>query len=476
MKLAIAAAALLLNCGAALAGDYALLSMHYSADQFVPHIRFDGVIASGDAAGLGALFERTLGCEQTCPGPSAVLTLNSVGGNYLEAQAIADLLRTHHVATVIETDQSCYGACVVAFTGGSALTASGTIAPDRTVVPGAKVVLNNFAEPHQALAPAILAQGIDSVLGGTPAELEALASAGNWGLSPMVDPYLSGMMSSALNLANPEGLYFMSARLPAIARADIEPAQAVAVLNACSYVIAHHERQTPIDMIEQPDPGFIESFDPSGGGAPLMGYQVSDMDDFSFCGTRATNVAFDTIALYSVDDKGLHKVDALTVQSHMLLDPWMPLADIEAIFTPVVAAARFESAAKVFLTQGGEAMLDNPLGVKTLYQDKYRRISSFGDLMIYEQAGDAGLFDAAVAHMKSPAIIRPQLNEMPSITTLQGTYADSGNGVAMMAFDDMNDAVVRIELGKPWDDLTADEWSFVAQFECGVVIGNLNLE
>ena len=65
---------------------------------------------------------------------------------------------------------------------------------------------------------------------------------------------------------------------------------------------------------------------------------------------------------------------------------------------------------------------------------------------------------------------------MPKITTLQGTYADSGNGVAMMAFDEQNDAIVRIELGKPWDELSADEWSFVAQFECGLVIGNLNLE
>ena len=320
MKLAIAAAALLLNCGAALAGDYAVLSMHYSADQFVPHIRFDGVIAPGDAAGLGALFERTLGCDQTCAGASAVLTLNSVGGNFVEAQAIADLLRAHHVATVIETDQSCYGACVVAFTGGTALTANGTIAPDRTVVPGAKVVLNNFAEPHQALAPAILAEGIDSVLGGTPTELEAHATAGTWGLSPMVAPYLNGMMSSALNLANPEGLYFMSARLPAIARAEIAPAQAIAVLNTCAYMIARHERQTPIDMIEQPDPGFIESFDPTGSGEPLMGYQVTDMDDFSFCGTRATNAAFDTIALYSVDDKGLHKVDGLIVGSYFKRD------------------------------------------------------------------------------------------------------------------------------------------------------------
>jgi hypothetical protein len=68
------------------------------------------------------------------------------------------------------------------------------------------------------------------------------------------------------------------------------------------------------------------------------------------------------------------------------------------------------------------------------------------------------------------------LSEMPNITTLRGTYADSRNGVAIMAFDDMDDAVVRIELGKPWDDLNADEWSFVAQFECGIVLGNLNLE
>ena len=96
--------------------------------------------------------------------------------------------------------------------------------------------------------------------------------------------------------------------------------------------------------------------------------------------------------------------------------------------------------------------------------------------MIYEQSGATGLFEGAVAFMKGPAITKPTLSVSPNITTLHGVYADSGNGVAIMAFDATNDAVMRIEPGKPWGELTEQEWTFVAQFECGLVISNLNLE
>ena len=121
-------------------------------------------------------------------------------------------------------------------------------------------------------------------------------------------------------------------------------------------------------------------------------------------------------------------------------------------------------------------MKANPLDIKILYQDKYRRISSFGDIMIYEQAGESDLFDTAIDYMKGPQLTKVHLSEKPNIVTLHGTYADSGDGLAMMAFDEMDAATVRIELGKPWDKLTAEELSFVARFECGIVLGNLNLE
>jgi len=476
MKLVIAATALLLTGGAAFAGDFALLSMQYSRDQFVPHIRFDGIITPGDAAALSALFERALGCDRTCQGSSAVLTLNSFGGNYVEAQAIAEVLRMHHVATVIEADQSCYDACVVAFTGGSAFGAGDGIAPDRTVVPGAEVVLNNFAEPHEALAPAILAHGIDAVLGGNPTELEALAAAGAWNLSSFVISYQTGSMSTPLDLANPEGLYFMSARLPWIDSAAFAPVQATAMLDACSFLIARHERQTPIDMSAQIESDFMKNFDPAGSGEPLMGYQLTDMDDFSFCGTIASDTSFSTIALYAQDGATLTEVDSLQLEPFMLLDPWTRLTDLEAIFVAAVSDARFESTGRVFLPHSGAAITANPLDSKTIYQDKYRRISSFSDIMIYEQAGSSDLFDAAIDYMEGPQLTKTQLSEMPDITTLHGTYADSGNGLSMMAFDGMDAATVRIELGKPWDKLSAEELAFIVRLECGIVLGNLSLE
>jgi hypothetical protein len=475
MKLSIAIAALMFNCGGAFAGDYALLSMQYSADQFVPHIRFDGIIVPGDAQRLAALFERTLGCDQTCPGPSAVLTLNSVGGNFVEAQAIADLLHAHHVATVIEADQSCYGACAIAFSGGSALGADGAIVPDRTVVPGAHIAVSNFNQPHEGLAHAILAHGIDTVLGGTPAELEALANSGQWRISSIVSPFLNGMMDWGLDLANAEGIYILDARLPTFPRADIEPVQATAVLNACSYLIARHEGQTPGDMIEQPDLPFIESLS-TEAGETLMGYEVSGMEDFSFCGTPATNAPFETIGLYNLDDGGLHEVDSHNVELAMLLDPYLRLGDLESVFAPYVEDAHFESSGLVYLTHENESLAGNPFGIETLYRDKYRRISRVGDIMIYEQAGGAGLFEAAAAYMKGPAIIKSQLSESPGITTLSGRYADSGNRVLMMAFDGQNDVTVRVEFGKPQNELSAEEWSFVAQYECGLVLVDLNLE
>jgi hypothetical protein len=476
MKLAMTAAALLLSCGSAFAGNFALLSMQYSADQFVPHIRYDGIIAPGDAKALASLLERTLGCDETCTGSSAVLTFNSVGGDFVEAQAMARLLATRHVATVIEADQSCYGACTIAFTGGSALGSDGAIVPDRTVVPGARIAVSNFNQPHEGLAQAILAHGIDKVLGGTPAELEALAVSGQWGVSSSISPFLNGMMEGGLDLTNPEGLFLLGARLPAIPRADIEPAQDIAVLNACSYLIARHEQQTPGDMFEQPDPGFIQSLPAKTKGEALMGFSVSDMDDFNFCGTPASSSPFESIGLYTQDGDGIRMVDSQQVELFMLLDPYTRLSELETVFAPYIEDAHFESSGMISLTGDGEGMSRAQLGVQTLYQDKYRRISSAGDLMVYEQSGGTGLFEGAVAFMKGPAIAEPSLSASPNITTLSGTYADSGNGIAMMAFDGSNDAVMRIELGKPWGELTAQEWTFVAQFECGLVIANLNLE
>ena len=121
-------------------------------------------------------------------------------------------------------------------------------------------------------------------------------------------------------------------------------------------------------------------------------------------------------------------------------------------------------------------MKANPLDIKILYQDKYRRISSFGDIMIYEQAGSSDLFDTAIDYMKGPQLTKVQLTEKPNIVTLHGTYADSGNGLAMVAFDEMDAATVRIELGNPWGTLSAEELDFLARFECGIVVGNLSLE
>ena len=475
MKLAIAATALLLTGSSAFAGDFALLSMQYSADQFVPQIRFDGIIASGDADELSALLGRTLGCDQTCQGSSAVLTLNSVGGNYVEAQAIADLLRAHHVATVIEADQSCQGACVVSFTGGSALGSEGAIVPDRTVVPGARLAVGNFNQPHEGLAGTILAHGIDAVLGGTPAELAALANSGQWGLSTSVNPFLDGMMEGGLDLATANGLYLMGARLPVIARQDIEPDTATAVLNACSYLIARHENQTPDDMIEQPDLPFVENF-PVKHGDALMGYGVSGMEDFSFCGTPASQLQFETIALYAQDEAGIHEVDSSKIDLGMLLDPFLPLGDLQPVFGPVIREAHFESSGLIYLTHENESLTGNPFGIVTLYQDKYRRISSVGDIRIYEQAGGAGLYEAAVAYMEGAAIIKSQLSASPGITTASGTHADSRNAMTMIAFDGQNDVTVRIELGKPRSKLSPEERSFLAQYECALVLVDLSLE
>jgi len=105
------------------AADMWLVSNHFSAERFVPHLHYSGPVMEGDAEALASLFDEVLECDVSAlpaeGGNCAVLTLSSPGGNYIEGLKLALLLRERAVATVVEAGTSCYSACAFAFLGGS---------------------------------------------------------------------------------------------------------------------------------------------------------------------------------------------------------------------------------------------------------------------------------------------------------------------------------------------------------------------
>lgn len=84
-------------------------------------IRLTGQIAPGDAARLEELLisDSLLTCvkETYCP-YSAVLSLNSPGGNLAEALRLAEVVRKYQLVTVLEKNAVCASSCVYPFVSG----------------------------------------------------------------------------------------------------------------------------------------------------------------------------------------------------------------------------------------------------------------------------------------------------------------------------------------------------------------------
>ena len=118
------------------------------------HIRLTGPIEEGDAEKL----QKILG--ESDRWTTAVVSLNSPGGDYRAGLALSDLILTNNLRTFVDEGDQCLSACALAFLGGrQEFLRNITWTPSRYVHAGAKVGFHAPFNTEYPNAPGLNTQG-----------------------------------------------------------------------------------------------------------------------------------------------------------------------------------------------------------------------------------------------------------------------------------------------------------------------------
>lgn len=458
---------LTLLTSSALGGEFSILSMHHSSDHFVPHLRFDGVIQTGDAEYLTDMLENMPRCRQSCEGATAVLSLDSAGGNYIEAMAMAALLRRERVATVVGAEAVCFSACLAAFIGGTGYGAG----PDRIVVPGARIMLYPFETQHEGLAHAILNKGLEAVLGAPLAQLQAMAQEETLGIPLLLSDLLVPTGSVLLrDLSSPTNLSLLGATLPPANIDELMPDRRAGLLQACAHGMSAYYAAKGMDLVVEDaayniDPAFQRDL----GSIGMNGYRIED-SQVTFCVGDIEARDEHHVWMFGPGAESTEELLALPVKPHMVFPVSDPTFGLEEFYRPFVKAWTFnESAFVPSFPALVDADLDWELGVKPLLRTLTSRISTYGELLIFEQVGDESLTQGLAAYLKSPALVDQQIEGGRMVSFVKARHADSGNAVLIAAIGGRYDNWIgRIEADRPWDRLSEDELNVMKRWGCNV--------
>jgi hypothetical protein len=99
----------------------------------ITKIVLTGKISRGDAARVDKLVEGE---------DSAIVFLDSTGGDYREGLALARLFKQRKVRTAVSSGKSCLSACAIAFLGGTAYGEEGTEPFARSIAPNARLAFH----------------------------------------------------------------------------------------------------------------------------------------------------------------------------------------------------------------------------------------------------------------------------------------------------------------------------------------------
>lgn len=289
-------AGLLLVTGstAAAGADMWLVSNHYSAERFVPHIHYSGPVLEGDAQSLADLLDQATDCDAPAlpadGGSCAVVTLNSPGGNYIEGLKLARLLRERAVTTVVEAGLSCYSACAFAFLGGSGYSSQDGVGAygDRIVEPGGVL---GFHAPYFApddLGTLVADFGMDTVLGASRDDIALMVEQlVDWNVDPNILGYIVSMgPDESYDVTTGEDYYLTRSHLPPSPLGHwIEDSQGD-IRNACLRLLAYHA-----NSFMDPEPTaigttFLDSFALNEAGQALSGYRIGPDNPLgvTYCG------------------------------------------------------------------------------------------------------------------------------------------------------------------------------------------------
>jgi hypothetical protein len=500
----LGAVALLGLCaaGTATAGTFTAVSMQYSQSRPVPHITFEGPVVVTDLDDFDRVYRETVHCGTECisdwGGATAVVTLDSYGGNYLTGLALAEYFRAHRIATVVEASKVCYSACAFAFMGGTGWSGQDGIGlyVDRMIEPGG---ILGFHAPYVAsdqLDGLVAELGLPDVLGGSREMIATMVEKlVGWNVDSQVIARMVGMGSEeTYDVVTPNDLYLIRAALPPLPWSVWQPDREAAVRNACMRLIAMDDASEPI-LVAGRVPVLLErNVATNDYGEVLSGYRLGpdnplgttwcavptaqldagdDMDIglYSAPGISGQALSSDVFWLRQRGWSSLRAGNRLEMSafqkdamSHYLLPPDMYLPDVRIGLSLLTDK---------FFSIGARDLPDSGLDMETLHEDLTRRVSRSGGVLLFEQAGSTALFDTAKAMLGDQGVTISAQSESDTAFYRAGTYAD-GSPFSWIGFRRADDStVIRLEApGGAWSPL--DE-ALVRTVECGARFGDMKL-
>lgn len=488
-----------------------LMEPHYSTDHFVPHIHFEGPVLVGDLEALAALYDQVIACGMDCIGPdggnTAIVSLDSPGGNYVEGLKLAQFFRDNAIATVVENTKSCYSACAFAFLGGSGYSPVASIGAyvDRMVRPGAVIGFHAPYVPDDALDGLVAELGLDQVLGGSRDSIALMVeSLVNWNVDPKVIATMVSMgPDQTYDIATANDLFLTRSTLPPLPGHLYQPELEQGIYNACLRLIAIRDSSTPSEVKRTLAYAPIErDFGKDRLGTALSGFRLVPGDapalgTMTHCGvpTEALSGGYDLdVSLYfapgieGYNDSNLGFFDRAEGWSsagpgavaskrifqrgpmhHFLLDPDTPLADLTEANGMALLTSRF-------FTLAAPDLPSHEAALPVLAETPVSRVSTDGRLVMFEQVGNLDLYDTALRALGGQGVALTHEDASEVSFVRQGSFNLSGNGFAWFGFKDVESgaAVIRIETvgGGPLTE--ADTAAIRAQM-CGTSFAGLRM-
>ena len=488
----------------ATAANVTIVSMHYSAERPVPHIRYEGDTLPGDVEALQAILDEFIHCDITCIGEEggnvAVLSMAGPGGSYGVGLALADLIRANHIATVVERDDGCFSACAFAFLGGSGYSASDRIGTyvDRWVEPGSKLGFHAPYMDEETLRAALEERAPTEVMGVNRNLISIMVKElVRWNVDPEIIFWMVDMgPQQTYDVVNADDLYLTRTALPPTPTSSWITDIPTAVRNACLRLLALYERTDPILLQD----AITSEWEPGIGHTQfgtLSGYRLGhDLLALGHCSVTDESVANGhdlEIALYM--NPGLDGTSS-PILSMFNREDWFSTAGIGGDplkrvfqrgglnhwFLPVGVnidtfdlPGEFEMRNAKFFTVDTLAF---PLATAEITVEGTApgaRISRSGNVWVFEQVGSDLLYDAA-RWVPETGMTVSYNDGNDTGFVMEGVYPNgteftrfglrSGQGVAVVtAF------IVPLDGAEP----TADERALLRRLQCAASFGGVNL-
>jgi hypothetical protein len=505
LKLLFAVTLYLLGNLVAQAATISIVSMQYSAAHPVPHIHYEGGTEASDLESLQQVYDTFVRCRLECigqrGGSTAVLTLSGPGGNYHTGLLIAEFLRENHIATVAERGAVCLSACAFAFLGGSGyspLVSVGTYI-DRMVEPGSRV---GFHAPYMGEEDFFAGLEATGPMGSQGVSRNSLAlmvqQLVRWNVDPLV---LYDMMSmgpsDTYDLVRPEDLYLTRTALPPSPTRTWIADWPEALRNACMRLLAVYEHSHPFETWDRLYETSYQVGIGSTQASALSGFRLSEsLLDVGHCSATETSLATGgdvDLALYfnpmfgqphsnevisffnrndgwssaGIGGLPIKRIYQRGPMNHFFLPLGVNIDDLDLPGELEVMENRFFSVA-------GAALPPLATEMQLVSFKGSRRVSRNGDVWLFEQLGNARLFNSALDETYNFGFSNERVSSDSFVR--EGAYPD-GTAFAWVGFLDGNSSnVIHAMVLKPAGvTATTEEWALVRRLECAARFGGFEM-